>query len=131
MNRRIRPDDLDGPPYKVLIQALTYQWGRADLPTQRMTYADYTTAIRTLLLTIQDPDRTTAIVQAILAQAVDLQKTAEWVEQELKFEGMIDGADRGDFLRFELQQAESVDDGMLDTYNERINRFAKVNASSK
>jgi hypothetical protein len=125
VNRRITPDDLDSSPIKELVQTLTYQWGRADLPTQRMTYADYTTAIRTLLLTIQDPDRTAAIVQAMIAQATDLQKTAEWVEQELKFEGMIDGADRVDFLRFELQQAELVDDGMLDTYNERINRFAK------
>ena len=88
-----------------------------------MTYADYTTAIRTLLLTTQDLDRTTTVVLAVLAQAVDLRKTAEWVDQELKFEGMIEGADRVDFLRFELQQAGSVDDGMLDAYNERINRF--------
>ncbi len=85
------------------------------------------TAIRTLLLTTQDPGRTATIIQAVLAQAIDLRKTAEWVEEELKFEGMIDGADRVDFLRFELQQAESVDDGMLDTYNDRINRFAKDN----
>ena len=84
-------------------------------------------AIRTLLLTTQDPGRTATIIQAVLAQAIDLRKTAEWVEEELKFEGMIDGADRVDFLRFELQQAESVDDGMLDTYNERINRFANDN----
>lgn len=125
MNRRILPDDLDSHPYKELVQTLTYQWGRADLPTQRMTYADYTAAVRTLLLTIQDLNRTNSIVQTVLAQAIDSHKTAEWVEQELKFEGMIDGADRVDFLRFELQQAESVDDGMLDQYNERINRFAQ------
>ena len=124
MNRRIRPDDLDSHPYKELIQTLTVQWVRAELPVRGLTYADYTVAIRTLLLTTQDPDRTSAIVLAVLAQAVDLRKTAEWVDQELKFEGMIEGADRVDFLRFELQQAESVDDGMLDAYNERINRFA-------
>lgn len=124
MNRRIRPDDLENSPYKELIQTLTLQWVRAELPAQGMTYAEYTIAIRTLLLTTQNPDKTTAIVQAVLSQAVDLQKTAEWVDQELKFEGMIEGADRVDFLRFELQQAESIDDGLLDSYNERINRFA-------
>jgi hypothetical protein len=125
VNRRIRPNDLESPPCKELIQTLTVQWVRAELPVRGLTYADYTMAIRTLLLTTQDPDRTTAIVQAVLAQAVDLQKTAEWVEEELKFEGMIEGADRIDFLRFELEQAESVDDAMLDQYNERISRFAE------
>ncbi|WP_018617852.1 hypothetical protein [Spirosoma luteum] len=127
MNQRIRPDDLDNSPYKETIQALAYEWVRVELPARSLTYTDYMTAIRTLLLTTQDPGRTATIIQAVLAQAIDLRKTAEWVEEELKFEGMIDGADRVDFLRFELQQAESVDDGMLDTYNDRINRFAKDN----
>jgi hypothetical protein len=127
VNTRIRPDDLDNSPYKEAIQALAYQWVRAELPAERMTYIDYTTAIRTLLLTTQNPDRTTNIVQAVLTQAMTLRKTAAWVDQELKFEGMIEGADRVDFLRFELQQAESVDDGMLDAYNERITRFAVGN----
>ena len=125
MNRRIRPDDLESPPYKELIQTLTVQWVRAELPVRGLTYADYTTDVRTLLLTTQDPERTAAIVQAVLAQAIDLQKTAEWVEEELKFEGMIDGADRADFLRFELEQAAAINDEMLDQYNERINRFAE------
>jgi hypothetical protein len=49
------------------------------------------------------------------------------VEEELKFEGMIEGADRADFLRFELQQAPALDDQLLDRYNERMNRFATYN----
>ncbi|GAB3748568.1 hypothetical protein GCM10028817_07320 [Spirosoma pomorum] len=68
-------------------------------------------------------ERTTAIVQAVLAQAVTLRKTADWVDEELKFEGMIEGADRADFLRFDLQQTGDVDDDLLDRYNERMNRF--------
>lgn len=124
MNRRIRPDDLESSPYKELIQTLILQWIRADLPTMGLTDFDYMQAIRTLLLTTQDPERTTAIVQAVLDQAMVLRKTAVWVDQELKFEGMIHGIDRADFLLLDLQQADKLDDAMLDSYNERINRFA-------
>ena len=124
MKRRIRPDDLEKAPYKELIQTLTLQWVRTELPAQGLTYADYQTDIRILLLTTQNPDRTMTIVEAVLAQATALHKTSGWVEQELKFEGMIEGADRVDFLRLELQQADSVDDKLLDSYNERMNRFA-------
>ena len=127
MNRCIRLDDLDNTPYKELIQALTLQWVRAELPAQALTYADYQTDIGVLLLTTQNADRTTAIFQAVLAQAITLQKTAGWVKQELKFEGMIEGADRADFLRFELQHAATINDQLLDSYNERMNRFATRN----
>ncbi|QDK81149.1 hypothetical protein EXU85_22035 [Spirosoma sp. KCTC 42546] len=123
MNQRIRLDDLDIAPYKDLIQSLAIQWVRAELPAQGLTYADYLTDIRILLLTTQDTDRTTVIVQAVLAQAAALHKTSGWVEQELKFEGMIEGADRVDFLRLDLQQAGTLDDAMLDAFNERMNRF--------
>ncbi|GAB4044902.1 hypothetical protein [Spirosoma litoris] len=123
MNRRIRPDDLDVSPYKELIQTLAFQWVSADLPAGTITYDDYIVDIRTLLLTTQNPERTATVVRAILKQAVELNKTSFWVEEELKFEGMIDGADRNDFLLLELSQADEVDDRMLDTYNERVNRF--------
>ncbi|MVM37663.1 hypothetical protein GO730_08740 [Spirosoma sp. HMF3257] len=123
MNRRIHPDDFDTSPYKELIQMLVLHWVHAELPAERMSYVDYTMAINTLLLTTQSSDRTTVIVRAVLTQAIALHKTSFWVEQELKFEGMIDGADRNDFLLLELSQATAVDDTLLDTYNERINRF--------
>ena len=123
MKLRIRPDDLINAPYQELIQILTRQWIRAELPSPGLTEADYIFTIRTLLLTTQDTDRTTVIVEAVLAQATALHKTSVWVEQELKFEGMIEGADRADFLLLDLQQADALDDAMLDSYNERINRF--------
>lgn len=123
MNRRLYPDDLDSSPYKELMQGLAFRWVRAELPAEGLTYTDYLTDIRILLLTTQDPDRTTVIVQAVLDQAVALRKSSVWVDQELKFEGMIEGADRVDFLRLDLQQTGTIDDAMLDTYNERMNRF--------
>nr|WP_235985312.1 hypothetical protein [Spirosoma utsteinense] len=110
-----------------MIQTLAYQWVQAELPALGLSYADYITDLRTLLLTTQNPDRTTAIVQAVLTQAIALRKTSAWVDEELKFEGMIHGADRTDFLRLDLQQADSVDDLLLDRYNERINRFDPTN----
>ncbi|RRB02503.1 hypothetical protein [Larkinella rosea] len=124
MKLRIRPDDLKTGPYHELIQNLTQQWIRTGLPSQGLTETDYRLTIRTLLLTTQDADRTSAIVQAVLAQAAALQKTSVWVDQELKFEGMIEGVDRADFLLLDLQQADKLDDTMLDSYNERINRFS-------
>ncbi|GAB3958955.1 hypothetical protein GCM10028805_54140 [Spirosoma harenae] len=123
MNRRITPDDLDTSPYKELIQSLALQWVHAELPAQGISYAEYTSDIRILLLTTQNPERTTEIVTAVLAQAIALRKTSFWVDQELKFEGMIHGADRIDFLKFELSQADDIDDSLLDSYNERISRF--------
>jgi hypothetical protein len=124
VNQRIRPDDLESSPYKEVIQSLVFQWVRAVLPAQGLTYPDYTRVVKTLLLTTQNPDRTTAIVQAVLSQALTLRKTSIWVEQELKFEGMIDGVDRADFLLLDLQQADTLDDVSLDSYNERMSRFA-------
>lgn len=123
MNRRLTPDDLDTSPYKELIQSLVRQWLDTDLPAQGLTYSDFTTTIRILLLTTQNPDHTAVIVKAVLDQAINLQKTSLWVDQEIKFEGMIDGADRVDFLKFELSQATTLDDPLLDSYNERMNRF--------
>jgi hypothetical protein len=123
VNPRIRPDDLLNSPYKEGIQALVLQWVRAELPAHGLTYLDYTRIISTLLLTTQSPEQTTTIVQAVLTQATILHKTSLWVDQELKFEGMIHGADRQDFLRLELSQATTIDDRLLDTYNERFNRF--------
>ncbi len=124
MNPRIKPESLDTSPYKELIQQLAYRWIAANRPAAGRVYEDYITTLRTLLLTTQNPERTTAIVGAVLRQAVYLDKTAQWVEQELKFEGMLTGVDRADFLLLELQQAGGVDDQLLDAYNERINRFA-------
>ncbi|WP_461138106.1 hypothetical protein [Spirosoma pomorum] len=123
MNLRIRPDDLEQAPYRETVQTLAQQWENAELPSLEFDCSNYTRSLRTLLLTTQSVERTTAIVQAVLAQAVTLRKTADWVDEELKFEGMIEGADRADFLRFDLQQTGDVDDDLLDRYNERMNRF--------
>jgi hypothetical protein len=124
VNRRIRPDDLNHAPYAELIQILTDQWSRAAQPVTGLTRPDYVRTIGTLLLTTQHPERTADIVQVVLAQAATLRKSAQWVEQELKFEGMIEGADRADFLLFDLHQSGQPDDAQLDLYNERIHRFA-------
>ncbi|WP_080059105.1 hypothetical protein [Spirosoma aerolatum] len=124
MDQRIGFNDLERSPYNEFIRGLALEWALAELPTQQLTYGDYLTNIRILLLTTQDVDRTSQIVKAVLRQAAQLHKTSEWVEQELKFEGMVEGADRVDFLRFELQQAGAPDDALLDQYNERIMRFS-------
>jgi hypothetical protein len=123
VNQRIRPDDLNDTPYKEVIHKLTFQWVHAELPAEGLTYDDVKTDIKVLLLTTQSADRTSAIVKAVLTQATALGKTSGWVRQELKFEGMIEGADRADFLLLDLQQADTIDDAMLDSYNERMNRF--------
>lgn len=127
MNTRIRPDDLNTAPYDGLIRTLALRLANAQLPAPiSYLYLDYSMAISTLLLTTQSLERVEAIVRAVLDQAQALGKTSVWVENELKFEGMIDGADRADFLNFELSQAAHVDDGLLDAYNERLHRFSPV-----
>jgi len=123
MNPRIRPHDLDGSPYQELLQQLAYQWLAALRPAAGLSYADCMDTLRTLLLTNQSPERTAAIVTAVLKQAVHLEKTSQWVQQELHFEGMLHEVDRADFLLLDLQQAGRITDQLLDAYNERIHRF--------
>ena len=126
---RIGPAQLD-TDHKDLIEHLAVRWTAAHLPAPvSYRYLDYVQAIGTLLLTTQDTDRTRLIVTVVLNQAIALGRSSRWVEQELKFEGMIDGADRADFLRLDLEQTASVnnnilDDETLDTYNERLARFS-------
>ena len=127
MNFRLHSADLKQPPYKELIESLVFQWIKAQLPAQELTYKDYQTALGTLLLTTQDPAQTKTIVDAVLIQATALGKNSAWVEQELQFEGMIVGVDRADFLRLELAQSPVLNDGLLDQYNERLNRFKLLN----
>ncbi len=126
---RIGPAQL-ATDYKDLIDHLARRWTAADLPAPiSYLYLDYVQAIGTLLLTTQDTDRTRLIVTRVLNQAMALGRSSVWVEQELNFEGMINGADRVDFLRLDLEQTASVqnnilDDQTLDTYNERLTRFS-------
>ncbi|WP_229380046.1 hypothetical protein [Fibrella forsythiae] len=55
-------------------------WVIAQRVADGLVYADYLLALRTLLLTTQDPDRTRLITQAVLRQAIDLGKTSRWIE---------------------------------------------------
>ena len=108
--------------------ASEWQWDREPLPEPvSYLYIDYLHTIGTLLLTTQDVDRTRQLVLGVLDQAQELGRSSRWVEEELKFEGMIHGADRADFLRLDLAQTAAVnhilDDATLDRYNERISRF--------
>jgi len=126
---RISPADLLHEPYHPFVRQLCLQWTNARL-TGGAThqYTDYLTTINTLLLTTQDPDRTRLIFTSVLSQAVQLGRSSLWVEQELQFEGMLHGADRVDFLRLDLAQTASgnqgfLDDATLDRYNERLARL--------
>jgi hypothetical protein len=135
---RITLPDL-GTTYKDFAEQLALRWSNANLSSEwhwegeplpepvSYLYIDYLHTIGTLLLTTQDVERTRQLIIGVLNQAEELGRSSLWVEQELKFEGMIHGADRADFLRLDLEQTASVnnilDDATLDRYNERISRF--------
>jgi hypothetical protein len=115
--------------YQDLIQRLAIRWMKAELANPLdFRLADYHPMIGDLLLATQNTDRTTTILMAVLDQARALGKSSVWVEQELTFESIVDGADRIDYLRYELQLAADFLDGQLtdenlDRYNERLHRF--------
>ena len=123
MSTRITPDQLDTSPFQEPIQALVEQWVTTQRPALGLLVEELTRTIRVLLLTTQNLARSTTIVQAVLAQAIALDKPAPWVQQEIQFEAMLEGADRVDFLRLELSLAPQVDDALLDSYNQRLTRF--------
>lgn len=136
---RITPPDLSTGDYKDLIEHLAVRWLTAELPPEwfwkgerlpepiSYLYLDYLVPIGTLLLTTQNSDQSQLIFMSVLNQAQNLGKSSFWVENELKFEGMVDGADRTDFLNFELSQAAQVNDTLLDQYSERLHRFTPQN----
>lgn len=115
--------------YQGVIEHLALNWVKAELPNPLdYQFADYRQMIGSLLLATQQPDLTTTILTAVLDQARALGKSSFWVEQELTFEGIVEDADRKDFLRYELHQAAHFLDGQLndenlDRYNERLHRF--------
>ena len=135
---RITLPDL-GTTHNDFVEQLARRWSNATLssdghwdgqpPPEPVSYLfiDYRHTIGTLLLTTQDIDRTRLLVLGVLGQAQALGRSSRWVEEELRFEGMMHGADRADFLRLDLEQTASLnsvlDDATLDRYNERISRF--------
>ncbi|WP_018619731.1 hypothetical protein [Spirosoma luteum] len=135
----IQPHQL-GTDYKVLLEHLALGWVSAELSPEwywegerlaepiSYLYLDYLRTLGALLLATQDPDRTEQIFTAVLNQAQTLDKSPLWVEQELTFEGIIDGADRSNYLRLDLERATrhaggEVTDQILDRYSERLKRF--------
>lgn len=129
----ITPPDLSTPPYKDLVEHLALRWVAAELPAPiSYLYLDFLNVIGNLLLSTQSSQRTEAIVTAVLNQAVAFGKNSYWVEQELTFEGIVDGADRRDYLRLDLERAAQsldgeVNDENLDRYNQRLKRFSNDN----
>ena len=95
MNPPIRPESLNTSPCKELIGQLAYHWIAGDRPAAGRVYDDYLTTLRTLLLTTQSPERNLVIVGGGLKQALELDKTAQWVDRELKFLGAATGCRSG------------------------------------
>ena len=129
---RIQPTDLESSPHKELIQKLELLWNDADLPAPiSYLFLDFLNSIGNLLLSTQSPQRTQAIVTAVLDQAVAFGKHSLWVDQELTFEGIVDGTDRRDYLRLDLERAAQyldgeINDENLDRYNQRLHRFTAI-----
>ncbi|GAB4017190.1 hypothetical protein GCM10028808_47990 [Spirosoma migulaei] len=120
---------MNSEDYKELILELAYEWARARLPGKRISYGNCIELIAELLLITRDRDRTREIFMAVLSQAIDLDKTSAWVENELFFEVMaitFDG-NREDALKYDLKLTKIVGDQALDLYNERRKRFLQDN----
>ncbi|NID13520.1 hypothetical protein [Fibrivirga algicola] len=63
---------LDATPYQEALQQLAYHWLAARRPADGLSYADSMEILRTMLLTIQRPERTAAIVTVVPKQAVHM-----------------------------------------------------------
>ena len=108
-----------------LVRQLAYAWAQAELPTTRLSYADYVRAIAGLQQAIGNAQRTTVVFTAVINQGRALGKSSEWIERELRFEALADFVEsRADLLVLELEHKGLVDDEALDLYNERLNRFS-------
>ena len=107
-----------------LVHQLAYHWIQAQLPSARVSYADYVRAVADLQHAIGNAQRTTAVFTAVINQARALGKTSEWIQHELRFEALAEFVEnRADLLVLELEHDGRVNDDSLDLYNERLNRF--------
>jgi hypothetical protein len=109
--------------HKELIEHLAYEWSKFDLPGTHFRYHEYVRIIRLLLTATESLEQTKSIFMTILKQAVELGKTSFWVEREVRFETLAQATDRVELNLSYLKYSGPVDDGALDAYNERKNRF--------
>ncbi|GAB4019137.1 hypothetical protein [Spirosoma koreense] len=108
-----------------VVRRLAYSWFRGDLPPGRLAYTDFVNTIAGLNLVTDDPNRTTAIFNAVMQQAKTLGRSSEWVQTELTFETKVEAVgERAKWLRLDIA-AQDASDAALDLYNERITRFVE------
>ena len=115
---------MDSNDYRELIRQLAYQWAVVDLPDEGLIYSDYIHVIGSLLTATQDVQRTKYFFKTVLQQAVELNKSSLWVEQELRFETLAEAVERSSLLTLYLKNSEPINDAALDLYNERLTRFS-------
>jgi len=114
---------IDSEETKQLIRQLAYHWMQVELLPGHLFYSDYIKAIAGLHALTGNADRTTYLVLAVLNQAKELGRSAEWVEAELKIEAQAEVVgNRTGWLLADLKRQGAVD-AALDAYNERMNRL--------
>ncbi len=108
---------------KGAIYRLAVRWANAHLPTRHLTYSQYVRALSHLQAATGNLDRTAAIFGSILHQALNGERDAAWVMDELCFE--VDALTVGD-RQLVTERAVACQgggtDAFLDLYIDRRNR---------
>lgn len=99
-------------------------WALAGLPTHSLVHQDFVATLTRLLIATGSTDRTTHIVSEVIKQAIQLERSSEWVQTELTFEAFAEVVgDQQMALAIDSQSQGAGSEAPLDLSNDRFNRL--------
>lgn len=108
-----------------VIKTLGMDWPAYEQPAEWTLYRRYTTALTKLIAATSHLGISASIFALIINQAEELNKSPEWIEQEILFEaGVKEIGHRSVWLRQAMENEGLTGEELQDLYNERLTRFS-------
>ena len=107
-----------------IIKILGTSWTVEEQPVEYLTYRRYTKALTTLIGSTSHLGISAGIFAVVVNQAHRLNKSPEWIEQEILFEaGVKEIEPRSVWLRQAMADEGLIGEAFQDLYNERLTRY--------
>ncbi|WP_461130486.1 hypothetical protein [Spirosoma aerophilum] len=120
---RENPSIMTKEEAKQIILLLAFEKQSKEYSSVEMAYGRYIRMLIHMISSTSDLDVSAGLFAAVINQAQELNKTAEWIEQELFVEA--NASARANRLAY-IHQLLTLSDGSdrhLDLYNARVSRF--------
>lgn len=108
-----------------VIKVLGTEWPVDHQPIEWTTYRRYTKALTNLIASTSHIGISASIFALIINQANQLNKSSEWIEQEILFEaGIKEIGNRSVWSHQAMENEGLIGEEFQGLYNERITRFS-------